>query len=206
VKETTDSHAQAKARKVLQENDWGEDSISRALNPTPKQAAERGMIPMADMNPEQWNAIELLKIDGWAFEDIAKALPVPASEIVRQYRAKQALAEYAEREEERRKRAESGGPPTIEDLRVKKKIADALDLNAKKMQRLLYLRARWHGAHPDDWKDYEKKLKRLTSPGTEFVKAIKRPFGFVVKWEGFVIRVYCNSRVCGWKVTGVDFS
>lgn len=70
------------ARKILLDLGWGEDAIEAALNPTPEQAQERGMIPIARVNPEQHSVIQWLHQRGWGAHDISEAMPVSEAEIV----------------------------------------------------------------------------------------------------------------------------
>ncbi|KKN06952.1 hypothetical protein LCGC14_1072070 [marine sediment metagenome] len=71
------------ARNILVNLGWGEEAIEAALNPSPQQAAERGMLPVARVNPEQHAAIKFLHHEGWGSHDISEAIPVSEAEIVR---------------------------------------------------------------------------------------------------------------------------
>ena len=71
------------ARNILVDLGWGEEAIEAALNPSPEQASERGMLPIARVNPEQHGAIRTLHRAGWGAHDISEAIPVEEAEIVR---------------------------------------------------------------------------------------------------------------------------
>ena len=74
---------QAAAHLILRSQAWEKETIEAALNPTAKQAEDRGMLPVADVNPEQHSAIKLLHSLGWGSHAIAQAMPVNEADIAR---------------------------------------------------------------------------------------------------------------------------
>ena len=68
---------------MLTDYGWGEDAIEAALDPTPDQEKERGMLATAAVNPEQHSAIQVLHLKGWGVHDICLAVPAQEPEIVR---------------------------------------------------------------------------------------------------------------------------
>ena len=71
------------ARELLRNLGWGEDAVEAALNPTLEQARDRGYLPIANVNPEQHSAIQMLHREGWGSHDISLVIPVSETEIVR---------------------------------------------------------------------------------------------------------------------------
>ncbi len=78
-----DKKIQAAARLALLSQAWDKKAIEAALNPTPEQAAERGAIPVAGVNPEQHSAIKLLHELGWGSHALCQAMPVTEADIAR---------------------------------------------------------------------------------------------------------------------------
>jgi len=62
-----------------------------------------------------------------------------------------------------------------------------------------YLYDRWQDEKEyEDFKEYADVMKKKV--GDAFVRATKRPFGFVMKAEGGEVQVYVNSKSFGFNV------
>ena len=83
-----------------------------------------------------------------------------------------------------------------------------VESRAKTMEKLLdkttslisYLYGRWQDEKEyEDFGDYAKAIQ--IEVGSIFVKATKRPFGFIVDIPGFPykVQIYINQKAIGWK-------
>jgi len=64
---------------------WSKEALRRALNPTPKEARDRPYVRFEgeELTPEQANAIQLLRNEGWELRKIALALSVPDAQVAK---------------------------------------------------------------------------------------------------------------------------
>ena len=59
----------------------------------------------------------------------------------------------------------------------------------------------------EEWKDYvailrksfEKEYRKLSLDGAYFLKASKKPFGFIFVYDNWQVMFYVNSKERGWK-------
>ncbi len=78
------------------------------------------------------------------------------------------------------------------------KMVDEMIRQYEKM--VVYLYSRWScESKYEDFKDYENHMKEKV--GASFVKATKKPFGFIMSIENAPhdVQVFVNSSAYGWK-------
>jgi len=70
---------------LMNKYNWDEKAVRAALNPTPRQAKDRGFLTFQgeEVNPEQVSAIRFLKDEGWDLHKIALAVPVPEAQVAK---------------------------------------------------------------------------------------------------------------------------
>lgn len=91
-------------------------------------------------------------------------------------------------------------------MEEKQRIEKALKplLTKKNINFLSNLYGRWQDEKEyEDFAEYAKAMKKMVATTKiKFIKAAKRPFGFIVDTGGEThryIQVYINSRYIGWK-------
>lgn len=69
-------------------------------------------------------------------------------------------------------------------------------------ERLGYLHDRWQDEKEyEDFAEYVNVMKSITPSPFTFVKATRKPFGFVLKHPDATVsfQIFANSRSCSWK-------
>jgi hypothetical protein len=64
---------------------WSKGAVRRALNPTPKEAKDRPFLRFEgeELTPEQVNAIQFLRREGWELPKIALALSISDAQVAK---------------------------------------------------------------------------------------------------------------------------
>jgi len=70
---------------LLTKYQWNKEAVRLALNPTSKEAKDRPYVRFEgeELTPEQANAIQFLRREGWELPKIALALSVPDAQVAK---------------------------------------------------------------------------------------------------------------------------
>jgi hypothetical protein len=80
---------------------WSEAAIKAALNPTLRQAKDRGFINWEgeEVNPEQISSLRFLKDEGWEVSKIAKAISKPEAQIAKVLSNRKMLGDFIDEQD-----------------------------------------------------------------------------------------------------------